>query len=245
MNSRDDALELLGGLAVAFNEGVRLGTVADIYVDRKGCCLTGVAISTRMPSGYERPSFVDFRHVRVLGRDVTIVASQRAMTTPLPEGIEATSLKRLKHLNVMTRDGSHLGNVVDVSVDVSTGKILRLSLPNGEYVAIDPRSAAIGNDLIVLPSNTKKKIRRVSREAAGAKRPDSAAALLESTVNKVLEVAKRTTEQVVVPPTGSASRARAAGPSPSRKPLARKKTSRITKRSVRTPRTKTKRTSSR
>ena len=46
VNSRQDVLELLGAVAVAFDEGARLGKVSDIYVDRDGCRLQGVAITT-------------------------------------------------------------------------------------------------------------------------------------------------------------------------------------------------------
>ena len=216
MNSRADVLELLGAVAVAFDEGARLGTVSDIYVDRKECRLKGVAITTRMPSGYESPSYVDYKHVRVLGEDVMVVANQRAVTTPLPKGIEETSLKRLKHLDVVSRDGSHLGRLVDVSVDVSSGKISQLMLAEREYLDIDGRTTALGADVIVLPSQVKKKTRKVVPVEASAKRADSVMARLGSGVSKALDTAKKAAEKIIAPAKETDGRGRDAA-KPSRK----------------------------
>ena len=128
-----------------------------------------------------------------------IVASQRAVTTSLPKGIDKASLKRLKHLNVVTRGGSNLGRVADVSVEVSSGRISQLILAENEYLDIDGRTAAIGSDIIVLPAEAKKKRRPVKEDGAGAKDADSVVAMLESTVNRVLDMAKKATEKMIAP----------------------------------------------
>ena len=204
MNSRADVLELLGAVAVAFDEGARLGTVADFYVDRKECRLKGVSITSRMPSGYEKPYYVDFKDVQVLGQDVMVIANQGAVTTPMPKGIDTTSLKRLKHLEVVTRDGARLGRVVDVGVEVSSGKISQLMLTERAYVGIDGRTAAIGADVIVLPAQVKKKTRKATDDGAGATNAGSVLARLGSAVSRAFESARKSLEKALEPPKGTA-----------------------------------------
>ena len=206
MNVRRGVLGLMGVLAVAYEEGVRLGKVSDIYVDRKGCRITGIAISTGVP-GFDSATHVDFKQVRILGKDVVIVASQKA-ATPLPAGIEETSLSRLRNVRIATRDGAYVGRLHDVSVDVSNGNIAQLMLSDRDYLDIAVRDTAIGSDIIVLPSNIRKKTAKAAAAPASTMSAESVVSMLDSATSRVLKAAKGTTEKVIETTKRTASNAR-------------------------------------
>lgn len=208
MDVRERSLGLLGVLAVAYQEGARLGKVSDIFVDRKGCRVTGLAISTGLP-GFDSTSFVDFKHVRILGKDVVIVSDQKAVT-PLAEGVSKTSLKLLRNVRIATRDGVYIGRLQDVSVDVSTGNITQLMLSDRDYVDIAVRATAIGADIIVLPSDVKTKTKKAKQDEGGAMTAESVTSALETATNRVLQAAKGTTEKVIETTKRTANQAREA-----------------------------------
>lgn len=212
MNVRRGVLGLLGVLAVAHEEGVRLGKVSDIYVDRKGCRITGIAVSTGLP-GFDTVSYVDFKQVRILGKDVVIVAHQKAVTR-LPAGIEKTSLNRLKNVRIATRDGAYIGRLHDVTVDVSNGNISQLLISDRDYLDVSPRNTAIGSDIIVLPSDVKKKTvkatetAKVAKASGSATSAESVVTMLDNATSRMLKAAKGTTEKVIETTKRTASHAR-------------------------------------
>ncbi len=196
MKIRERVLDLLGVLVVGYDEGLQLGNVSDIHVDKKTCRMTGISVRKGL-SGFAEPSYVDFRNIRKIGSDVVIIANKAAVR-PLPKGVEKSSLKLLKNVRIATQAGQYVGRLSDIGVAVENGDISRLMVTAGGHLDVKPRTTAVGADIIVLPSGSTVTGRKEPPAAAKARtNVDTVTSFLESATDKVIEVAKGTTKKVI------------------------------------------------
>ena len=82
--------DIRGILVIAYEEGLRLGKVSDIYIDKKAGQIKGISFKTGL-LGIEKESFVSLEKINKLGKDGVIISSKTAVTSEgTPDTAELT-----------------------------------------------------------------------------------------------------------------------------------------------------------
>ena len=136
---------LRGVLVVAYEEGLQLGKVSDIYIEKQTSQIKGISFKTGLLS-IEKESFVNMADIRKMGKDVVIITDEAA-AAPLPKEIEASSLKALKGFKITTHDGKHLGELSDLTVTMENGNISEIILSGNKILDIKAEDITIGEDV--------------------------------------------------------------------------------------------------
>ena len=191
MEKRENVSELRGALVVAYEEGVQLGKVYDIYIEKQANQIMGISFKGGL-LGLEKESFVSFENIRKLGKDVVIISSEEKVK-PLPKELEKSGLKSMKGFKITTHDGAHIGELVDLSLIEDDYKITDLILDEGKMLEIEVGDITIGSDVIMVPAEYAARIKDIEEEKIGlrARIPDK-----EILKEKVKETVKGTVEKV-------------------------------------------------
>ena len=108
--------------------------------------------------GFEKESFISFENIRKVGKDVVIISSEE-MVKPFVKELDGNSLNAMKGLKVTTVDGTNLGELFDLCVTGSDGKISELIMDEGKIVAVNIEDIAIGADAIMVPSDYVSRVK--------------------------------------------------------------------------------------
>ena len=183
--------DIRGILVIAYEEGLRLGKVSDIYIDKKAGQIKGISFKTGL-LGIEKESFVSLEKINKLGKEVVIISSKTAVT-PLPKELKGTSLKALKGFRIITRDGAHIGELGDLKVIKDTGKISKIILAEDKMLEIEAEDIMIGADVILVPADYTPRVKQVKDKKAGI----LARLVVSETVKETVEKVGKTTGEVL------------------------------------------------
>lgn len=152
-------------LVVTFEEGLRLGRVHDVFLDRQTKRIEGIAFSHGL-LGAEDKFYVDRAAILKLGRDVVIVSRQED-ARPLTDEMGPKSLKLLKGRKVTTAEGAFIGDLTDITVHRENGLIAEIHLTDDRAMEVDLAEISLGPDVIVVPTGWTGRIRHVEVEKTG------------------------------------------------------------------------------
>jgi len=187
MNSTVKLATLHKTLVVSYEEGLRLGRVHDVFLDRKAKRISGIACSQGM-LGTEEPFYVDRAAILKLGHEVVIVTRQDA-AEPLSGEMEDQSLKRLKGRKITTTEGAYLGELSDLGVDRESGSVVELHLNDDRALEVDIADIAIGPHVIVVPNDYTGRVRELPPEKSGVlERARDLASLPETLRHRYAEI---------------------------------------------------------
>ncbi len=156
MENRQSLNAMVGIQIITYEEGVRLGKVSDVYIDREKKKVEGISFSTGR-IGFGDTCFVSFGDIQCFGRDAIII-SRESSATSLSSPPEFLGIKAVKAMKVMTSHGEDLGMLRDVSFNKSSGLISGLNLDNGELDDIRPDELTLGADAVLLPAEYASRI---------------------------------------------------------------------------------------
>ena len=161
-----DKLATLHGVpVVAFEEGLRLGRVHDVFIDKSAKRIQGISFRNRL-WGKENEAYVDLSDILKMGRDVIIVSGQAA-ASPLIEDMTPSSLRQLKGFKITTRDGAWIGEVADLNVNRENGTISEIILKDDTLLEVDAEDIVLGPDVVVVPSHYVERITPPDTERKG------------------------------------------------------------------------------
>jgi len=199
METRKKVSDLRGVLVVAYEEGVQLGKVHDIYVEKPANAVKGISFKAGL-LGLEKESFVGIENIRKMGKDVVIVSSETAVT-PVPEALAGSSLKALRGFKITTHEGEHLGELSDLNVIMESGKISGIILTEKKMLDIDIEDITIGPDVIMVPADYVTHIKAIEEEKAGGLarrfRTPAVSESVKETVKETVEKVGETVERVL------------------------------------------------
>lgn len=187
--------DIRGILVIAYEEGLRLGKVSDIYIDKKAGQIKGISFKTGL-LGIEKESFVSLEKINKLGKEVVIISSKTAVT-PLPKELKGTSLKALKGFRIITRDGAHIGELGDLKVIKDTGKISKIILAEDKMLEIEAEDITIGADVIMVPADYTPRVKQVKDKKAGILARLVGSETVKETVKETVEKVGKTTGEVL------------------------------------------------
>jgi sporulation protein YlmC with PRC-barrel domain len=165
MELTEKVSDIQGILVVAYEEGLQLGKVSNIYFEKESNKFMGISFKSGLLS-IERDSFVSFGNIQKLGKDVVII-SDKSAATQLPEKFEELSLTTLRGFRVITHDGTYIGQLSDFNVDVESGTISEIILGENKKLAIAPDSVTIGKDVILVPIDATEQLKEINDEKEG------------------------------------------------------------------------------
>ena len=165
MDLMDQLTHLQKVPVVAFEEGLRLGRVQDIFIDKRAKRIQGISFRSGMWSK-EGDAYVDRADILKFGKDVIIV-SRLAAASLLPEDMAAGSLRHLKGVKITTPEGAYIGEVVDVNVSRDDGSISEILMTDDQMLAVDHEDVVLGPDVIMVPTGYAERITRLETERHG------------------------------------------------------------------------------
>jgi sporulation protein YlmC with PRC-barrel domain len=198
---KDNLAHIQGMPVVAFEEGLRLGRVHDVFIDRQAKRIRGVSFRSGMWRR-ESPSYVALADILKIGRDVVIVSGREAASA-LDDDMAPDSLRHLRGFKITTRDGAWLGEVADLNVDRESGTVSEVLLKDGTILAVDADDIVLGPDVVVVPADYVERITRPETEPNGLlDRIMGPAALTDSLRGKYEEIrasvsSSKSTEKMV------------------------------------------------
>lgn len=162
---KDNLTRLHSVPVVAFEEGLRLGRVEDVYIDRRAKRVQGISFKSGL-WGKETASYVDLAEILKIGRDVIIVSRQSA-AIPLDAEMAQGSLRHLKGFKITTHDGAYIGEVLDLNVNPEDGSISEIMMNDNQLLAVDVEEIVLGPDVIVVPAGYVSRITHLEAESNG------------------------------------------------------------------------------
>ena len=150
---------------VAFEEGLRLGKVNDVYIDKKTKRVQGISFKNSLWAK-EKAYYVDISDVLKIGIDVIIIA-RLAAARPLTDETPDNSLKKLIGLTITTKEGEFIGELTDLNVNREDGKISEFILTENRMLEVDIDDVVIGPDVIVVPAGYTDRIGQLQAEKTG------------------------------------------------------------------------------
>ena len=195
MELREKVSNLRGVLVVAYEEGLQLGKVFDIYIEKQTKQIKGISFKTGLLR-IEKESFVSVENIRKMGKDVVIITNEAA-ATPLPIELEGSSLKALKGFKITTHDGKHLGEFSDLKVTMGNGKISGIILSGNKMLDIKVADITIGADVIMVPADYAARVKEIEQQKASfLTRMFSTATVSEMVKETVKETVEKVGEKV-------------------------------------------------
>jgi sporulation protein YlmC with PRC-barrel domain len=150
---------------VAFEEGLLMGRVLDIYIDRQAKRIQGISFKAGLWDT-EKPSYIDRAEIMKIGREVVIVTRQKA-AKPLSVEMAENSLRKLKGFKITTREGAFIGELADLNVNSEDGQITDLILAENRGLEVDTDEIVLGPDVIVVPESYAARINPLEGEKTG------------------------------------------------------------------------------
>jgi sporulation protein YlmC with PRC-barrel domain len=137
--------DLKGMWVVTLVEGRVLGNVNNVYLDPETLRLTGLLISTGvLLSGQSQ--WIPMAKVHKIGEDIFFVNYATDAGADAPQG---RSLTELLGKPVVTRDGTKLGQVTDLAVELDTCGLTQVGVEAGKSVVLDTQQTVIGDMILV------------------------------------------------------------------------------------------------
>jgi sporulation protein YlmC with PRC-barrel domain len=165
MDFKDNLTRLTRVPVVAMEEGLRLGKVHDVYVDREAKRVQGISFKGPL-WGKEGEAYVALSEILKIGIDVIIV-SRQAAAVPLTDDMAKNSLRHLKGFKITTHDGAYIGEMADLNVNRENGLISEIILNGNQSLEVDIDEIVLGPDVIVVPPDYIDRIRPVEIEDSG------------------------------------------------------------------------------
>lgn len=140
-------LKALRGLwVITYNEGVKIGGVQEVFIDRETKKLAGLSVkSGTLWQGETR--WLPVENIKKIGEDVIFIPKEEAALKENPAG---DSLNSLLGMTVDSKDGKRLGKLTNILINKSSGEIKALCLASQEKVEIDRQELVLGKDLILV-----------------------------------------------------------------------------------------------
>ncbi|HOX44005.1 MAG TPA: PRC-barrel domain-containing protein [Myxococcota bacterium] len=173
--------DIQGMQVVSLAEGRALGLVQKVFLNPAQKSVCGLLV--RQPGLGGAENWIDIQDVDRVGEDVVFVGRAAACKAKPPVG---RSLKELMGMPVATRDGKLLGSLIDVEID-DGWQVKELILSEGRWVTLEPATALVGQDTILLPEGARAE----SREGPGAPRGLLARMFGSQAVEEAAAVIKR------------------------------------------------------
>ncbi len=153
------AAALKGAPVVSISDGTKLGYVADVLFDTRGLRIGALEIKTE---GHR--AVLPFDQISVLGDDAITVPDRSSI-----EGYEQLfaglpNLNRIRRLKVIDDAGQFLGEVADLAIDVSSGRILEFTVHRGGMLGL-------GGTTVAVPVEAVRSIGDVMVVASGVAEP--------------------------------------------------------------------------
>jgi sporulation protein YlmC with PRC-barrel domain len=165
MEPIDNLASLQGMPVVAFDEGLRLGRVRDVFIDKRAKRIQGVSLRSGLRLK-EKDAYVELTDILKIGHDVIIVKGRDAVR-PLDDDMIPNSLRHLKGFKITTRDGAWIGEVADLNVNRENGTISEMILKDDTLMEVDAEDIALGPDVVVVPSAYLDRITRPENARRG------------------------------------------------------------------------------
>jgi sporulation protein YlmC with PRC-barrel domain len=148
LNSLEEPMNgsALNGMAVvSIGDGAKVGNIHDVLVDTSNLRVVAVILMT----GSGR-STLPFAAIRGIGPDVVTVESAKDLGAPAPPAPEShRNLTDLTRMSVVNSDGAMLGQVRDMEIDQTDGRIAQLNVHRGGVLGIG------GSSLTVAPAQIR------------------------------------------------------------------------------------------
>jgi sporulation protein YlmC with PRC-barrel domain len=151
MQPSERASNLYGAMVITLAEGLRLGRVAEVYIDHQANQIMGISYRPGL-WGADKETYIRFEDICKFSRDVVIV-SEKAAGMELPEQAGKWSLRALKGYDITSAAGKHIATLADFVINTEDGKIVEILVPENRMLQIDIRDALIGPDCIVVPAD--------------------------------------------------------------------------------------------
>ena len=156
MSSKERGSRLYGAMVIALAEGLRIGRVCEVYIDKPAKQIMGISYKTGI-WGTEKEIYVAFADIHNFSRDVVIIAGRDA-ATELPGEIIRNGLRTMRGYKVTTHAGKHIGEVSDLVLNRADGKISEILLSENRKLQIDMAEVVIGPDLIMIPADRESSL---------------------------------------------------------------------------------------
>jgi sporulation protein YlmC with PRC-barrel domain len=151
MQSSERASKLYGAMVIALAEGLRLGRVAEVYIDQQAKQIMGISYRSGL-WGADKEIYIQFEDIRKFGSDMVIVSGKEA-GMELPEQVDQWSLRALKGYDITSAAGKHIAVLADFVINREDGKIVEILVPENRILQIDIGEVLIGPDCIVVPAD--------------------------------------------------------------------------------------------
>jgi len=165
MASQNNISRLYNLPVVTLEEGIRLGKVDDVFIDRPTKQMLGISIKNSL-LGKDEPSYVALDRIRKIGKDVIIVTDQDSMI-PLTDDLSAKSIQKLKGFDITTQDGANIGKLVGLNFNPVTGTVSEILLDGLRMIRVEIDEIVLGPDVIIVPSDYASRIAEVETERDG------------------------------------------------------------------------------
>lgn len=145
--------------------GKSLGQVNDLLIDLKEMSLYGIlVVKGRL---FEKQRVIPFRHLLGVGRDAMMLEDREKEQD---DEVEYRRLSHFKGHRMITVSGDYFGELVDLFVDLSTGKIEEylfypVDSPDETLFTLSAQSIhLLGEDIIIVSRESPEKVQPFSQE---------------------------------------------------------------------------------
>jgi len=147
----EHASDLKGLMVMSSDEGARLGTVSEIFIDTQTKHLAGLTFRSRPLGGEVR--YVPMLGIQLIGRDMVLISGESSTVSSLDaKSGSRHSLKELQGCSVVTSEGARLGTLVDLDFTRGEWVISDLILAEHRHISVRPQDLVLGDDIILLPA---------------------------------------------------------------------------------------------
>jgi sporulation protein YlmC with PRC-barrel domain len=151
MHSKERGSKLYGAMVITLDEGIRIGRVYEVYIDKAAKQIMGISYKAGSWS-MERELYVDMADIHKFSQDVVIITGRDA-AKERPEGMHANALRGIRGYKITTQAGKHIGELTDLVIDRKDGGIVEILLSGNQKLQIDMSEVVIGPDLILIPAD--------------------------------------------------------------------------------------------
>jgi uncharacterized protein YrrD len=124
---------VVGRPVVASETGERVGHVADVLLDPGSHQIIGLVMAGGV---FAAEHVLPYGDVQTLGKDAVIARAGRGLLDPGEwhrQGTAATRSSALRHRRVLTTSGRQLGEIDDVYVDETTGRVEGIEIRGSSF----------------------------------------------------------------------------------------------------------------
>jgi sporulation protein YlmC with PRC-barrel domain len=155
-SSKERGTRLYGAMVIALAEGLRVGRVYEVYIDKQAKQIMGISYKAGL-WGMDKEIYVGFADIQKFSRDVVIITGRDA-AKELPGEVRRNGLRNMRGYKITTHAGRHIGEVADLVINREDGKIVEILLPENRKLPIDIAQVVIGPDLILIPADRESSL---------------------------------------------------------------------------------------